>query len=219
MRLAAIHQSKVTAIVEVADLVRDGKVFVPDFINAITARCEFRKFPNDPGSFGQPSGLVFEIGKWDGLPIHKLSIFNDGIVLETAATTEETEKALYAILEWSTELGLVFDPNMITRVPVVSSVAVYLDINLDDLHPALRKIAALISRAQTERMRIPLAYRASGFSIGSNTLVSKYPIAAFTVERRVDAPDSTNKYFCSAPLHTSEHLKALEELEKALQKS
>jgi hypothetical protein len=219
MKLAAIHLSKISALVEVADLVRDGKIFVPDLIKAIIARFEFRKFPNDPASFGQSSGLVFEIGKWDGLPIYKLTLFNDGIVLETSATTEETEKALYAILEWGAEVGLVFDPKMISRLLVVSTVAVYLDINLDNLHPVLKRIAAITSEAQSERMTIPLAYRTSGISISSNTLTSKFPTAAFTVERRVDVPDSTNKYFSSAPLHTSEHLNALEELEKALQKS
>jgi hypothetical protein len=219
MKLAAIHLSKVTALVEVADLVRDGKVFVPDLIKAITTRFEFRKFPDDPASFGQPGGLVFEIGKWDGLPIYKLTLFNDGIVLETSATTEETEKALYEILKWGTELGLVFDERMISRLLVVSSLAVYLDINLDDLHPVLKRLAAITSERQSERMTIPLAYRTSGIAIGASTLTSKFPTAAFTIERRLDVPDSTNKYFSSAPLHTAEHLNALEEFEIGLRKA
>jgi len=217
MRLAAIHASRITALIEVSDLIRDGRVFIPDLINAIVARFEFRKFPSDPASFGQAGGLVFEIGKWEGLAVYKLSLFNDGIVLETTATTEETERALFEILSWSTQVGLVFERNMINRLIVGSTVAVYLDVNLDDLHPILRTISETCSDAASQMLTVPLAYRTAGISVSPSTLTSKVMPTTFTIERRLDVPDSQNKYFSNAPLHTSHHLKALEDFERALQ--
>ena len=49
MKLASIHVSKVSALVEITDLVPTGKVFAPDLMTAIAERCEFRKFPQDFG--------------------------------------------------------------------------------------------------------------------------------------------------------------------------
>jgi hypothetical protein len=37
--------------------------------------------------------------------------------------------------------------------------------------------------------------------------------ADFLIERRVGSPYEANRYFCSAPMHTNDHTRVLEEIE------
>lgn len=219
MKLSAIHASKVTAFVEVDDLNPQGKIFPPDMMDAIAARCEFRKSPENFGKEVQPTGAVFEIGRWGDQPISKLTLFRDGIVLETASSTEDTESTLQEMLVWAREeIGIRFEPEMIKRKVFYSNLVVYLNIQLDSLHSVLAEIAAAISGDTTKQINLPMVYRTAGITISPSTLIAKHPTGAFSIERRIDVPDSENKYFSGAPLRTSEHLALLEKFEKALQK-
>jgi hypothetical protein len=219
MKLAAIHLSKVTYLVETIDLAPFGKIFLPDLVNAIAQRCEFRKFPQNIGKEKEPPGVVFETGKWDDQPIGKLILFTDGIVLETNSTTEDTEATLLALLLWAKEsLGLHFEPEMVKRKIFYSQVAVYFDIQLDSLHPICEEIAKTLSVANTKLFNQPFVFRTAAITVTTNTLAGKFVPGMFSVERRIDVPDSENKYFSSAPLPTSEHLALLETFEKALKK-
>ena len=220
MKLAAIHSSRVSALVELVDLVPDGKIFLPDLINSIATQCEFRKFPDSPEKLiDQSNGALFEMGKWEDQPIHKLTLFRDGIVIETSSTTEETDATLQALLQWAKEsLGLHFEPQMIQRKGILSSVVVYLDVPLDNLNPILGKIGKLLSEQTTKAVNQLMNFRTQGISISTNALNSKFTPAVFSIERRTDILDVENKYFSTAPLSTTEHLKVLETFEKALQK-
>ncbi len=219
MKLASIHVSKVSALVEITDLVPTGKVFAPDLMTAIAERCEFRKFPQDFGKNKETAGAVFEIGKWNDQPIDKLTIFNDGIVLETSSDTDDTDATLQQLLMWAKkEIGISYEPEMIRRKLFTSSLVVYSDLQLDSLHPILKELAAFISPDVNEQFNHQFVYRTAGITIGVNTLASKFAPAVFSIERRIDVPDSENRYFSTAPLRTSKHLSLLEKLEKALQK-
>ncbi len=219
MKLAAIHGSKLTALVELVDLVPQGKVFLPDLLEAIALRCQFRKFPKEFGKDGTAPGAVFEIGIWNDQPISKLSIFNDGIVLETSSSTEDTESTLHEMLLWvKEEEGIQFEKETIKRKVFYSQIAVYFDVQPDWLHPILGELSATLSDAASKQVGLPMTYRTAGITLGPSTLIAKYPTAHFTFERRVDVPDSENKYFSGAPLRTYEHLALLEKFEKALRK-
>jgi hypothetical protein len=219
MKLAAIHVSRVTVFVEVTDLIPQGKVYFPDLVNAIVARCEFKKFPQDFGKEPLPAGAVFEMGKWKDQPIGKLTIFRDGLVLETASSTEDTESTLQEMLLWTKkEVGIQFEPGMVKRKAFYSQVAVYFDLQLDSLHPILSEIAATLSEATSKQVDLPMVYRTAVITLSPNTLSAKHPTGVFSIERRIDVPDSENKYFSSAPLRTLEHLALLEKFEKVLYK-
>jgi hypothetical protein len=219
MKLAAIHASKVTALVEITDLVPTGKVFAPDLMTAIAERCEFRKFPQDFGKKQEPAGAVFEIGKWNDQPINKLTIFNDGVVLETSSDTDDTDATLHQLLMWAKkEIGINYEPEMIRRKLFTSNLVVYSDMQLDSLHPILKELAAFVSSDTSKQFNHQFVYRTAGITLGTNTLTSKFAPTVFSIERRIDVPDSENKYFSTAPLRTSEHLSLLEKLEKALRK-
>jgi hypothetical protein len=219
MKLAAIHTGKVSVLIEIADLVPNGKIFAPELINAIAARCEFRKTPKEPDKLQQEGGLVFELGKWEDQPINKLSLFGDGIVLETSSSTEDTDATLQALLLWAKKsLEIHFDPAMIRRKTFASQVTVYFDVNLDSLHPILKKISDFVSESESKQVAQPLTFRTSGITISSNALASKFTPGTFTIERRVNIPDAENKYYSGAPLPTLDHLALLEQFEQSLRK-
>lgn len=218
MKLAAIHASKISALIEVVDLIPQGKIFFPDLLTAIASRCEFRKAPQDFGK-ETAAGAVFELGKWKDQPIFKLTLFRDGIVLETGSSTEDTESTLNEMLQWAKkEIGIHFEHEMIRRKVFYSQLAVYFGVELDLLHPVLGEMASTLTEAATRQLLMPMNYRMAGITIGTSTLEAKYPTGVFTIERRLDVPDSENKYFSGAPLRTFEHLALLEKFEKALRK-
>jgi hypothetical protein len=218
MKLAAIHGSKVSALVEIAELVPTGKVFVPDLMTAIAERCEFRKFPQDFGKKKEEAGAVFEIGKWNDQPINKLTIFNDGVVIETNSDTSDTDTTLEQLLMWAKkEIGITYESEMIRRKHFTSQLVIYSDMQLDALHPILRELAAFVSSDASKQADHQHVYRTAGITLSTNTLESKFAPTAFSIERRIDVPDSNKKYFSTAPLRTKDHLALLEKFEKALQ--
>ena len=95
---------------------------------------------------------------------------------------------------------------------------VYLDVRLDSVHPVLDEIAAIVSKAASDQTAQAMIYRTAAITLGVNVLTAKNPTGVFSIERRLESPDSENKYFSSAPLRTFEHLALLEKFEKSLQK-
>lgn len=150
-------------------------------------------------------------------PINKLTIFHDGIVLETSSDTKDTEATLQQMLMWAKEeIGIHYEPEMIRRKLFVSQLVVYSDMQLDSLHPILRELAAFISPDVSRQFDQQLVYRTGGITLSTNTLASKFSPSVFSIERRIDVPDSNNKFFSTAPLRTAEHISLLEKVEKAL---
>lgn len=219
MKLAAIHVSRVSYFLDIVDLVSSGRVFLPDLVTAIAEHCEFRKFPQNFGKENETKGAVFEIGKFGNQPITKLTIFNDGVVLETNSSTDVTEETLLAMLAWAKSAsGLQFEPEMVKRKVFFSQLTAYLEVTLDSVHPIFGEISKELSKSNSDLYQQPMAFRTSGITLGVNTLTAKFLPAAFSIERRIDVPDTENKYFCSAPLTTGEHIALLEKFEKALQR-
>jgi hypothetical protein len=217
MRLSAIHLSRVTFLVEIVDLDPQGKLFFPDFFPSLAAACEFRVFPETVAKY--KDGAVFETGKWGDQRIDKLTIFRDGISIETASPTAATEVVLEELLLWAkTEHGINYEPGIIKRKIYASSVAVFFDIQLDSLHPIFTNIAKTLSESATKNLNQPIVFRTSAITLSTNTLATKFAPGMFTIERRIDVPDSENKYFSVAPLATDEHLAILEQFEESLKK-
>jgi hypothetical protein len=216
MKLLAIHLGKVSWLAETAAFDPKGKLFLPDFLASITALAEFRVAPDKSGQYRE-KGAVFEVGKLGGQRIDKLSIFNDGFVIETGSPTEDTEACLRDLMLWAKEVhGLKFDPEIVKRKMYYSRLVAFMDIDLDDLNPILKKMGQPISDSVSATTRVPSPYRTAGVYIDVNTLTRKYPPGPFSVERKLDSPDDDNKYFCSAPLETNKHLELLEQFEAAL---
>jgi len=184
MKLAAIQASRVSALVEIAELIPTGKIFAPDLMTAIAERCEFRKFPQDFGKKKEEAGAVFEIGRWNDQPIHKLTIFSDGIVLETSSDTNDTDATLQQMLLWAKkDIGIDYEPEMIRRKLFTSQLVVYSDMQLDALHPILRELATVVSSDVSKQSDHQFVYRTAGITLGPNSLTSNTLVLSGEIHR------------------------------------
>ncbi len=219
MRLSAVHNSRVTFLIEIAELTPFGKVHPPTLLNALAKRCDFKNFPENLGKEPKPQAFVFEGGLWNKQPITKLSLFNDGIALDTGSSTEDTETTLLELLEWAKrDLGLAFEPAMVRRKMLLSQLVFYMEGRLDSVHPIFGEMEKVLSQSTSENLNHPFSYRIASVQLSPNPLDAKFLPGLFSIERRADTPDSENKYFSTAPVHTKEHLALLERFERSIRK-
>ena len=67
-----------------------------------------------------------------------------------------------------------------------------------------------------EYSALNLSYEMVSFNLNADILKVKYPRSHFSIQRRIEAPFSDNKYYSESPLQTEEHIKVLEEFEEAI---
>lgn len=217
MRLSAVLLARVFAFVQVEDLNPRGAAAYPEIAKTLVERYGFLKYPQQPSEFDEEKGVVFECGKLNGHNIEKVIIYNNGIVLDTRSSTQDSESILEDALTWASKsLGLTYVPGMIKRRAYVSQLTFYFDYHLDGLREELYLISERISELVNSYTGQSLKYRTSAISFQYDPLTVKLTPAPFTIERRQDVPFSENKYFSVAPLPTDLHTELLTEFEKAL---
>jgi hypothetical protein len=205
--------------VETFDLNPVGRVFFPDMIPALVKRYSFQKFPKEYGELDEQKGVEFLEGKWGEITVERFIVYQNGILVDTRSSTADSEKILEEALLWSaSEFGLAYRPGMIKRKAYVSSLTFYSEIPLlSGLNDALSKLSARIGNATSQVIGHPLSFETVGITMSHEwPQVAGRPIAAFTINRRIETPFSENKYFSEAPLPTDLHITLLQEFENEL---
>jgi hypothetical protein len=215
MKLSAVALARALAFVETFDLNPRGKVFFPALVQAMIGKFAFVKFPEKPEDFDEAKGVEFSGGYWDGITVESLKIFNYGLLVDTRASTEDSERILEEGLLWaSSEFGLEYNPQMIKRRAYVSDLTFYTEVPIlgQDDSPVLR----LAERAQSAVSKITgdkTEWKPSILTLNSDALPRKPLHAPFTIQRRAETAFSENKYYSEAPLPTDLHLSLLEQFE------
>jgi hypothetical protein len=215
MRLSAVTQARFVAVIEIFDLDPRGRLYYPGVFSAFAKRFNFQKFPQKYEDFDQQKGIEFFQGQWEGGPIEKLSIFGGGFSVDTRSSTEDSENFLEHCLLWAaSEYGIQYQSGMIKRKAYVSNVTFHSDAPiLVAMSRPLAKLSERVTTAVGQILGEKIDYQPSVFWIHYDQLTRKMPIAGFTVQRRVEAPFSENKYYSEAPLPTDVHLTLLQEFE------
>jgi hypothetical protein len=165
--------------------------------------------------FDESKGVEFLEGKSGNKVIQKFVIWNTLLVLETRSNTSDSKQILEEMLVWGAEnFGLNYKPGMIKRFAYVSNLTFHSDAPILTVSSALSKLAVKTSALITEIWQEPVTYEPLSLAVGHDPLSRKNPIATFTIQRRVEAKFSENKYFSESPLPTDEHWKLLVEYEK-----
>jgi hypothetical protein len=220
MQLSAVTLARYIGFVELADLNPRGKVFFPEVMEALVKQCHFQKFPKEYSELDERKGVNFLEGKWGDITVDKLTLFQDGILVETCSSTTDSERILHEALSWAaSNFGVTYRPEMIKRKAYVSDLTFYSETPfLTILNPALSVLANRVGRALSEIRNDDFKYEPSGFTAHYDQSLKQIPIAPFTVQRRLQTPFSENKYFSEAPLPTDIHWELLKEFEEALKK-
>jgi hypothetical protein len=214
MKLSAVILARFFAFIETSDLNPRGRAYFPELATALVERYGFAKFPQKPEEFDESKGVTFESGRSGEVTIHRVVIHDHAIYLDTASSTDDSERIFHESLTWlSHDLGLIYRPEMVRRKTYVSQLTFYSDTVLDRLHPALTKLAQKLTTRVPQYYGQPLEYAPSSVHIGYDPLTVKAGPSPFAIERRADTLFAERKYFSSAPLPTDEHIRLLGELE------
>lgn len=213
MELSAVIMARFFAFIETYDLNPRGRAYFPEMATALVNRYGFAKYPQKPEDFDESKGVVFQDGREGDITINQVQIFTNAIYIDTASSTDDSEKIFHEALTWlSKDFGLRYQPEMVKRKTYVSQLTFHTDV-LDRLHPALSKLGQKLSTRVPQFYGQPLVYVPVIVNVGYDPLSVKAGPAPFTIERRADTLFSANKYFSSAPLPTDEHISTLEEFE------
>jgi len=187
-------------------------------LGAIKDRYAFQKVPDSPEDISQPSGgLEFLGGSFlydqQQIQIVSLKIFNDGLIAETRYTTEASDAVLDDALNYAVHsFGWTFNQNMVKRKAYYSELVVEGSLNINLISDKLQRISSLLpARSATNR------FTAISLRFGVDpTVDGGTNVPQFVIEKRAGVSFTDDRYFCQAPMTTSEHLEILAEVEKII---
>ncbi len=231
MKLVSIVLGQAVRLFRVSNPI--GGTYLPDVVTAFRERYGFLEVPTKVAEYDASKGVTFGHGKFkvrsrkspqgrvsEEIVIDSFQVFNDGLVVNTKAFVEDAELFLDDVIVWVTQ---TFGYNILDDPPVQRTYISQIEVAFPgSLLPLFDKIGILnkrITTALTSYGKVPPSYEVSGFILHCDTTKVLPPIpTGFTFERRAQHPYTSNLYFSSAPLKTSDHLKVLEELEKLASK-
>lgn len=166
--------------------------------------------------------LSFQQGKLEGkeiYPIHQMLLMQNGDAV-SAQTTDAADFILSDLIK-QLEHGLHYRYGDISgrRKTYFSAIIVQFDAALEDRISAFGRIEKILNRV-IPRENMPFKPKILSFGHGDPAIqgianVDDLLKADFSLQRRVGAPYSENRYFSSAPLSTTEHAELLQEIETA----
>jgi hypothetical protein len=219
MQLISVGLAKCVWLFDITDLNPAGKSIFPDLLVWLGEKYSFQTFPKSVAELDkEKKGYLFKTGEFqtDEHAIQvNLSIFGDGIVAETWASTEKGDMFIEDVLRSVTgKYGLAFKPSMVRAKQYISELVFELDHSLDGINP---KIARFCETLNGIFARHHLAqFEMTGVIFAPDVLTSSYKPPGLLIERKQGAPFSANRFWSKSPFTTKEHLIALEEFEKML---
>lgn len=217
MEIASIVLARTIGLVETGLFNPHGNVSVNKLVSLIANRFSFMSAPSKLQDFENDKGVVFKKGYFNGESIEELAIYNDGIKIDARSSTENAQAIILESLEWlKQEAGIYYAGGMIPRWAFLSQIVVRSEMNFNAIHPAFTALSERVEQVVNSRTGENFAYRFNGISVDFQKLNGDYPIAAFTLERRVKTPDEEKLYFSQAPMQTNQHFETLVEFERNL---
>lgn len=217
MELANVALARAIAFIETGRFNPRGEVPRDKFVSSLRERFSFMEVPSKLEDFNRSKGITFKAGYFEGHSIEELTIYADGVKIDTRSSTEGGQQILTDTLEWlKDEVGISYIPGMIPRWGFLSQLVVRSEIDLNKIHSSLSRLSASLSNLVTERTGEPFNYRTAGLTIDFPKLTGERNIASFTIERRLSTPDSEMLFYTQSPTHTGQHLLMLQNLEESL---
>jgi hypothetical protein len=214
MELISIVLARVIGILELEALDPFGKASSLDAILGIGGRLSFHKMPQRFSEIDFQKGVELEAGKLDDINIDKLTLYPNGIVIDTKSSTDDAEMVLVKLLDLAKELfGAQIVPS---RKNIVSQIMFRSKMNMAKLNPVLQRIAESLAPEASHNLKHQFAYEPTNIFLAPDLSQVKTSPAVFSIERRVEVPFGEDTYFSTAPVRTAHHLKLIEQFEAAL---
>jgi|CZKS01.1.fsa_nt_gi hypothetical protein len=233
MKLIHVKQARSVWLFDLQDLNPKGKDVLEDLVDWIKDTYAFAVAPDleqalppptkDGVSTLSPSGLTFQRGRYQVredsfIEIVSLTLYNDGIVIDTTSSTQEADQFAADLLSRaSREFMLAYEPDMIRKHLYISSLIVRSDVSLNAFNPKLAAFAERISGALGNGGNPTSRFQFAGLGFWSepnDNGVHK----TFSFFPQVGKTFAEHRFYSEAPLKTEDHLRLLEELEVILAK-
>lgn len=216
----------VAAIQASADdmLPRHG-VLQKDLIALINREYEFNVSPSIPPGVPPQPILIFQSGRFvqegEKIPIFQINIFPDGVAISAADTNLADVMLEHLISRLDNDLHYRFSETPQMKL-YASALVVKFDVEFLEKLTAIRILAGILN--ETARRPGPAySLRRLAFSQGSAAESMTFPSVLqavppdFFIEPRVDTVSAERtRYFCGAPVRTSEHVALLERIERTI---
>jgi hypothetical protein len=191
-----------------------------DVVDLIRSTYQFVQFPVVAPGGPPPTAYAFTAGRFtmgsgDVFSITQILMTTDGDIV-TAGSTDQAELVLEHLLKLLKDhFGYRFDLSAMPK-KYLSNVVVEFDDNLVKYFVKIGKIEQLINDVS----KINKPFKIKRLAFGTEVLATPpadplvmIETADFLIERRVGRSLEENRYFCSAPMRTSDHIRALEQIE------
>jgi hypothetical protein len=180
----------------------------------LQTRYGFVNYPKSAADVTADKGAEFFSGRMGDIAIEKVTLFHNGIVVDTRSSTENSESVLLDILDQAQQI--LASKVIVTRKQFVSQFSFKSAMRFDNLNPVLTKIAKVVSEELSRGLRQPCIVEPSAVKVTTDLTQIRVSPALFTIERREETPFFENTYFASAPLRTGLHMELVEEFEKSI---
>ncbi|MBM4301933.1 MAG: hypothetical protein FJ121_10500 [Deltaproteobacteria bacterium] len=222
MKLLSVKQARAIWLIQLVDLNPRGLNLVA-LIPPITKKYKFQQFPIQPEELGfgkEIKEIKFSGGSFQKDAQHDISIdltlYNDGLVVDTRSSTEDSDSFLNEFLNWiSMEFDLVPYQEVLRSKLYHSELWVKTDKSLNTLNPKLENFAKRLTSLIVGHNHHPILFETYGISFWTNPTIT-LPPGPFKFERAEGVPFNENRYYSAAPLQTDVHIEMLEELENIL---
>jgi hypothetical protein len=223
MNIISYDHAKVTVLFPFEEVAPLGATSGISIVSKIVDRYNFRKGPDLNQSQAEiaKNGLKFEnataIIHGTNINIIECVVFSDGVVV-TSPTTEQSELFWDDISSWMiTENGF----RDFTEVPIrrfVSQLVVEFNKPLERLIRPFEAMAKIISDRLSPiyGQDVPLGFSRLDLEYDKMSFKSSIIVPKFIIERRQGISFNKERYYCSAPIRTNEHIVILETIEREL---
>lgn len=223
MKIVVPTHGTVALRISADDVVPPPGLMMRDLIEFVAATYQFSVKPQIPPNVApfMVQNFVFQSGQMvsgdSKLAIVQLSIIPNGDVV-TAATTDIADKILddfMALLDLT--FGFRFADAEKRRV-YQSNIVVEFDV--EDKFDEFKKVEKILNGAGIRSA--PFGIKRLAFGSGdiqqlqAANSIDDIENSDFVIERRAGEPYSRNRFFCSAPVTTAQHLDLLNKIESAL---
>ena len=216
MKLVAMGQSRSIWLFPLVEFNPNGLSLMP-CLQFLLDRYKFLKFPAGEELRTQQQ-YKFEDGVFidpDGQQLWvNLSVYSDGVVADTRASTEDSDSFLHELLtSLSQDFGFVPYEKIIRRKAYSSEVFVEMDEGFSALNQRLKSFLRELQANVASDNTIPLEVAGITFQQDPAKLNGMYP---FKFERANNAPYKDKRYYSLAPMSTQIHKQMIEKLEAIL---
>ncbi len=214
MEIVAIGLARVVALIEFDSWDPFGRSTTLDGLEKLVERFNFAKYPKNFDEINLQSGIELVQGQVGEVVVDKITLYQNGIVIDTRSSTDNSEKVLDDLMAFATEL---FGAQLKgTKRHYVSQVIFRSELHLARLNAALDGIAKNLTQKVSENMTQEFRFEPTAIVLNADVSNSKIFPVPFSIERRNGVSFSQNTYFSSAPLRTGEHLELIRQFEKSI---